>query len=99
MKNRHRVGTRRSRIVQQRAHQRVAEAVRTGKIARPDRCTRCGRSAKRIEGHHDNYQKPLDVMWLCVFCHRHRHEELASERLRAVISKYLPNDEALHNVA
>lgn len=43
--------------------------VRTGKLSRPTNCQDCG-SPNQIEGHHEDYSKPLDVKWLCVFCHK-----------------------------
>ena len=37
-------------------------AVRSGKIIR-QQCEICGR--KKTHGHHEDYTKPLDVIWLC----------------------------------
>lgn len=47
-------------------------AVRVGRIIRPETCSRCG-AAGRIEAHHHDYAKPLDVQWLCVPCHKEEH--------------------------
>jgi hypothetical protein len=58
------------------AHTKIGNAVRDGKLIKPDHCTRCNRTGIKIEGHHDDYSKPLDVIWLCVRCHRLRHKEL-----------------------
>lgn len=46
-------------------------AISAGKITRPATCCVDNRNCKgRIEGHHDDYSKPLDVEWLCGYHHR-----------------------------
>jgi hypothetical protein len=47
----------------------VSNAVRDGRLDRPNRCSRCNEKG-RIEGHHEDYSKPLEVIWLCTLCHR-----------------------------
>jgi len=55
-----------------RANYAVGNAVRDGRLDKPDRCSRCNEKGRRIEGHHEDYSKPLEVIWLCTLCHR-RH--------------------------
>lgn len=45
------------------AHRIVERAVRKG-ILIPKPCEKCGTN-KNVEAHHDDYDKPLDVQWLC----------------------------------
>lgn len=52
-----------------RAHAILARAIKAGKIRKPRICEDCGRFRKRIEGHHEDYSKPLSVRWLCKRCH------------------------------
>ena len=52
-----------------RAGNVLLEAVSLGEIDRPSKCESCGCSPPRIEGHHQDYTKPLAVMWLCKPCH------------------------------
>lgn len=58
--------------LQQAAHYLVFMAIKEGVLTRPSTCAKCGRG-KRIEAHHENYYKPLDVIWLCNRCHRKLH--------------------------
>src|SRR5580698_1884754 len=43
-----------------------------GKLVRPSSCQRCGRISA-IHAHHHDYSKPLDVEWLCIYCHELIH--------------------------
>ncbi len=53
------------------AHSAVAYALRSGKL-RKTPCAMCGKE-KNIHAHHQDYSKPLDVVWLCTQCHRRLH--------------------------
>lgn len=55
------------------AHNAVARALRSGSLVRQP-CERCG-NAKSL-AHHEDYDKKLDVVWLCEPCHRQRHKEI-----------------------
>jgi len=60
----------------QKAHNAVRRAIVRGDLQKFP-CVRCG-SPQSI-AHHENYDKPLDVMWLCQPCHKQRHRELNEE--------------------
>ena len=53
-------------------------SIRNGSISKPLVCSNCGKISK-IEGHHYDYSKPLDVLWLCNPCHRNVHDKLKIE--------------------
>jgi hypothetical protein len=63
-----------------KARTKVANAVRDGKLTKPEACERCQSTALRLHGHHEDYSKPLEVMWLCEPCHGKRHREINAER-------------------
>lgn len=49
-----------------KARQAVAHALRSGRL-RKQPC-RCG--ATKVQAHHADYSKPLEVEWVCFACHR-----------------------------
>jgi hypothetical protein len=50
----------------------VAMAVEVGAIVDPGICETCGKTWPRIK-HHRDYNKPLEVTWLCGSCHKKEH--------------------------
>lgn len=47
---------------------RFAQAVRSGKVHVPDKCSGCGTITMDIQAHHLDYSKPFEVQWLCRQC-------------------------------
>lgn len=61
-----------------RSHNLLNRAVALGMVKRPERCEACSGTGKAgklasIEAHHDDYNLPLVVRWLCKSCHRRWH--------------------------
>jgi hypothetical protein len=52
----------------------VNNSIRDGKLSKSSHCQNCDKSDCRIEGHHDDYDRPLDVSWFCSACHRGWHK-------------------------
>lgn len=61
----------------ERAHKKVADAVKSKRLIKPTDCSKCG-SRIKIEGHHPDYSKPLEVIWWCQVCHLNYHKEVWS---------------------
>jgi ribosomal protein S27AE len=55
------------------AHAKVYVAVKQGKLKKPTVCSMCGKSGLMM-GHHNDYSKPLDVIWVCWECHNNIHK-------------------------
>lgn len=66
------------------ASRAVSEALASGKLIRPSVCAACGEVDEVEAHHHHGYAKEhwLDIVWLCVFCHRK-----ADKRISALIAE------------
>jgi hypothetical protein len=51
-----------------RCRRALQNAKRRGKV-KAEPCRECG-GTEHIEAHHDNYDEPFNVVWLCRECHR-----------------------------
>lgn len=53
------------------ARKMVKNAVKRGELIKPECCQSCQKPTPRelLDGHHEDYAKPLDVTWLCRECH------------------------------
>lgn len=56
------------------AKRKVYYAVKTGKLIKPKKCSKCGIEV-RLSAHHEDYSKPLEVLWLCSSCHKLEHNK------------------------
>jgi hypothetical protein len=56
-----------------RAQKMVETALTSGRLERRP-CERCG--SEPVHAHHDDYSRPLHIMWLCPAHHKERHREL-----------------------
>lgn len=52
------------------ARRRVSQAVRSGVLV-PRPCENCG--SVLVQAHHSDYDKPIQVSWLCFSCHLAEH--------------------------
>jgi hypothetical protein len=64
------------KVMLHRVRQAVQRALHSGKLVKRA-CERCG--SRQSESHHEDYSKPLDVMWLCDICYLQRHYEMDGE--------------------
>lgn len=61
--------------IKYKATKEVCAAVRSGKLVRPNVCSKCMESNGIIQAHHPDYSKIFDVIWLCYECHKDWHKE------------------------
>lgn len=53
-------------------HNLVSFSLKVGILERPSSCEECG-DVRFVVAHHDDYEHPLDVRWLCRPCHGKWH--------------------------
>jgi hypothetical protein len=68
--------------VRSKAWKITSNAIRDGRLIRPNQCSECQKDCKP-EAHHSDYALPLQVEWLCRSCHcrLHRLQSLAEPLL------------------
>lgn len=59
-----------------KAHNKLHSALRSGLIERQP-CVECGKP--QTDGHHENYNEPLAITWLCRRHHMAAHRKAASK--------------------
>ncbi len=67
-----------------RANAAVFQALKSGALVRPEACERCYSLCKPV-GHHADYDKPLEVEWLCRTCHTRLHAGVKMHWRRRVL--------------
>lgn len=60
------------KVKEQHARGLVHTAIRNGSLKREDICSECHLTGL-IHAHHNDYDKPLEVEWLCHQCHFDKH--------------------------
>ena len=55
--------------------EQLGVALRHGEVLKPTQCSVCHETT-RVVGHHDDYNRPLDVRWLCFPCHSVHHSRI-----------------------
>lgn len=55
------------------ARQILNFSIHKGLVVRPKNCSKCLKKLCVIEAHHEDYTKPLEILWLCIPCHLDVH--------------------------
>ena len=65
----------------ERAERKLNYELSMGRMTIPSVCSECGVAPRagtlgrrRLFAHHENYDKPLDVKWMCTYCHSKLHK-------------------------
>ncbi len=65
--------------VKRHAHSILSHAIKIGRVVKKNYCEHCLKNKSdiqgRLNGHHDDYYKPLEVVWLCSACHSKLHRK------------------------
>ena len=62
-----------------KVEQCLQRAVKNGQVKKEDSCSRCN-SIGKVMAHHEDYTKPLDIIWLCPLCHVQHHRNKATDK-------------------
>jgi ribosomal protein S27AE len=51
-----------------RARRRIYYLISSGTLIRPRYCPKCGKETL-VRAHHEDYDEPLEIQWVCSSCH------------------------------
>lgn len=63
-------------LARRRAHGAVYRALKSGDLIRPLACSVCHREDQKLDAHHEDIEKPLEIVWLCPKCHKKADKDL-----------------------
>jgi hypothetical protein len=63
---------------EEKARWTLHNAIRYGKVERVSVCSECEKGGL-LHAHHGDYNKPLDVVWLCHQCHFKKHRKRGTD--------------------
>jgi hypothetical protein len=66
---------RKNNLHKARARQAVSKAIMKGRLIKPKNCCLCN-SETILQAHHSDYQKHLEVVWVCHTCHGKLHRKI-----------------------
>ncbi len=64
------------RIKGRKARRMANAAQKAGILIKPSACETCLTVTKELNKHHEDYDKPLEIVWLCDSCHGKRFAEM-----------------------
>ena len=70
-----------TKVKENKARKAVYHAIKKEVLIKSDICMICGLSGK-IEAHHKNYDKQLEVIWVCRLCHGGIHAMMNKNRIK-----------------
>lgn len=65
----------------------VGNALLKNEIEKPIYCELCGVFDVTIHAHHEDYSKPLEVLWLCHNCHMSLHASQREDKCHSIIEE------------
>lgn len=92
--------------LQRQAWNILTKEIGSGSLRGVTICEDCKEASDRIQGHHEDYAKPRDIIWLCLSCHQRRHgakraraEQAGSQHIRITQILSLEEEKAAMEVA
>lgn len=73
-------------------HHAVKKAIKAGVIKIPKECSKCLKE-KTVIAHHTDYEKPIDIVWLCRSCHSLEHSMHGFSAVAEMVIRLWPENE------